>query len=478
MKFPQFSSMTKVLALRGMVLLTLFISAAAVVNAQKSSSILLATEDLDGCQNGARNTPELTCSGSAWSNGNLNQNNSQWVEGEFVPVRVKISGLVAGSTGNTITISYDTTKDGKHTFDYLGTYDASTGAPNGPGGNDPCSGVSPCASPTTFPIPDDPNIPVSITQLPGNFTMWNGTITSVSAYTLTGTYAGTSTTSITLTYSVDPGVTNVVLAFGAHIGTRLDWGVGNTAIDLSGSPYHLTVGGGQLSMKVDAAIFPAVITIIKEVRTLGAPPGTTATFSFNFNFTQGATVIPFSLVDDVSGDGPGGPPFSAAATEIFTTTSFGAANGITVTEANYSPTWTLSFITCVETAGGLPNTANTTVNLPARTANIIAEEAEFITCTFRNTQFQPTAAHASVSGRTVDSFGNGIANTRVVITDAQTGESRYAITNPFGYYTIEDLEVGSFYFLTVSNKRYTFVDDTRTFTLNDSLSDVDFVANP
>ena len=463
-----------------MVLLTLFISAAGVVNAQKSSSVLLATEDIDACQNGARNTPELACAGAAWSNGNLNQNNSQWIEGEFVPIRVKITGLVAGSTGNTITISYDTTKDAKHAFDYLGTYDASTDPPQGPGGNDPCSGVAPlpCASPTTVAVPDDPNIPVSITQQPGDFTIWNGTITNVSAYTLTGTYGGTSTTSITLTYSVDAGATNVVIAFGAHIATRLDWGVGNTAINLSGSPYHLTVGGGQVSMKVDAAIFPAFITIIKEVRTLGSPAGTTATFEFDFNFTQGATTIPFTLVDDVVGDGGGGPPLSANATEVFAVTDFGLTNPITVVEADYAPTWTLAFITCVEAPGGLPNEENTTTSQPTRTATIIAEEAELIVCTFRNTQFQPTAAHASISGRTLDSFGNGIGNTRVAVTDAQTGETRYAITNPFGYYTVEDLEVGNFYIMTVSNKRYTFADDTRSFTLNDSVTDMDFIANP
>ena len=489
MKFPLFSSMTKLFAFGSMMLLTLLILTVADVNAQrlnatsitKGELVMAVGHDIRGCHNGARDTPELPCTGAQWANGNMGSGDSQWVEGEFVAIRDVITGLTAGSAGNTITLEYDTTKGGKHAFDYLGTYDASTGPPNGPGGNDPCSGVTCVGAPSTLAVPVDPNIPGTITQIPGVFTMWNAVITGVSAYTLTGTYAGDSTTSITITYTVNAGQTTAVLAFGAHVGSRLDWGIGNSAVAVNGSPYHISLGGGgggTVQMAASAAIFPAVITIIKEVRTLGTPAGTTSTFSFGFNFTQGTTTIPFSLVDDVTGDGGGGPPLSAAATEIIPTIKFDAANPITVTEANYAPVWTIGFITCTELPGGLPNVANSTTSLPTRTANIIAEEAEIIVCTFRNTQFAPTAAPASISGRTVDSFGNGIGGSRVTVMDAQSGQTYTALTNPFGYYTVEGPEVGNFYIMTVSNKRYTFADDTRTFSLSDNLTDVDFIANP
>ena len=470
------------LALRSLVLLTLFISAVAV-SAQKggTGSVILATTDTDACQNGARNTPELPCSGGAWSNGNLNINNSQWVEGEYVPVRIKISALTAGSTGNTVTIDYDTTTSGKHTFDYLGDYDASTGPPNGPGGNDPCSGVSPCANPTSTPIPEDPNVPNTFEPAGRDMTIWNGTITNISTPTIiSGDYTGTSITRIVVTYDVNPGLTNVVIAFGAHVAHRIDWGFGNTAINLNGSPYHLTAGGGQVSMKVDATIFPSIITIIKSVSTIPLPgegPGTTSTFSFGFTFNQGATTTPFNLVDDVVGTG-GGSPLSVNATEVFQTTSFGSGSPITIQEGNYAPTWSVAGINCVSTSGGLPvDTTNNTTNGSTRTATIIAEESELTTCTFTNSQAQPTAAPALISGRTVDSFGNGIGGTRVTLTNAQTGETLVAITNPFGYYSME-ANVGNFYLMTVYNKRYTFSDNTRTFSLNENLSDVDFIADP
>ena len=156
---------------------------------------------------------------------------------------MKFDQLVIGST-NTLTISYDTTKQGKHALDYLTDYDRTESV-----GNNPCSGVAGCtlASETTFPIPLDPKVANGqnqvpgggddITQIPGSFSIFGGTITATSGYTVTGTYAGDSTTFITITFT--PTVTNPVIAWGGHISTRTDWGAANSAINISGSPYHM-----------------------------------------------------------------------------------------------------------------------------------------------------------------------------------------------------------------------------------------------
>lgn len=491
MKFPLFSSMTKSLALGSLMLLTLLMLTVSTVSAQRRSAafadskdiVMAVGHDLKGCHNGQRNTPELQCTGAQWQGGNMGSNDSQWVEGEYVAIRDVITGLTAGSVGNTITIEYDTTKGGKHAFDYLGTYDASTGAPNGPGGNDPCSGTTvTCSGGSTYGLVHDSNIPF---LEPGgrNITMWNATITNVSAPALvSGSYAGDSTTAITITFDVAAGQTSAVLAFGAHVGSRLDWGVGNSAVAVNGSPYHLNLaggGGGTVQMSASAAIFPSFITIIKEVSALPPTPGpilTTSTFSFAFNFNQGATTTPFSLVDDVVGGGGGSPTLSTNATEVFAVVDF--INPITVTENSYAPVWTLGNLTCNSVPGGLPNTSNNTTNLGTRTATIIPEEAEITVCTFANTQLTPTAAPASISGRVTNSFGYGISGARISVMNAQTGETFMALTNPFGYYTIEGTEVDNFYVMTVSAKRYTFADDTRTFTLHEDLAGMDFVANP
>jgi hypothetical protein len=62
----------------------------------------------------------------------------------------------------------------------------------------------------------------------------------------------------------------------------------------------------------------------------------------------------------------------------------------------------------------------------------------------------------------------------LTLTNVQTGETKATITNPFGYFNLE-AEVGSFYILTISHKRYFFADSVRTFTLVDELSDPEFV---
>src|SRR5215471_9660115 len=64
-----------------------------------SASAAAGVTTFDQCQNGAVGTPPslVACAGSAWSNGNLNGNNSHWAEGDVVPYRVALSGLGAGS---------------------------------------------------------------------------------------------------------------------------------------------------------------------------------------------------------------------------------------------------------------------------------------------------------------------------------------------------------------------------------------------
>jgi hypothetical protein len=88
---------------------------------------------------------------------------------------------------------------------------------------------------------------------------------------------------------------------------------------------------------------------------------------------------------------------------------------------------------------------------------------------------QPTAADLSVSGRVLTSEGRAVSGARITITDAATGQVFAAITNPFGYYTIEGLESDSFYVARIGKKGMKFVEDTKSFSLVDSMADLDFV---
>src|SRR5262249_42464221 len=133
--------------------------------------------------------------GEGWFNGNLNASKAHYAEGESVPFRATFNNLVVGQT-YTITITYDTTKAGKHGFDYLTTYNQTLPDGRTKATPNPTMGTAFTNSgpPPTTPIPIDKNVPTgpdgspggpdNITQVPGFFTMGGGNLTATSTYTV------------------------------------------------------------------------------------------------------------------------------------------------------------------------------------------------------------------------------------------------------------------------------------------------------
>lgn len=78
---------------------------------------------------------------------------------------------------------------------------------------------------------------------------------------------------------------------------------------------------------------------------------------------------------------------------------------------------------------------------------------------------------ASISGQVLTSAGQGLRNATVTLTDP-TGAKRTAITSSLGFYTFDDIAVGSSYVVGVSSKRYRFTPRTLDFAGN--LTNVDF----
>ncbi len=437
------------------------------------SSLLGAAADIDQCRNGSAGTDQ--CTGSNWVNGNLGSSNSNYVENEFVPYRMLITGAAGdGTTVHTLIIEYDTTQTGKHAIDYIGTYNFNeTNA-------DPCDYAGcPFGGPSTFPIPIDPLVTNGpdgnpgggddITQIPGVVTIWGGTITNVSLGTFSGTFGGNSSRQIIITFTSD--VTNPVLAWGGHISTRIDWGIGFSAVDLPGSPYHMRLisldgsGGNQdMSMSASAILYPAIVKIIKDAQP-NAPT------DFTFTATGPGVTSPFTLDDDAGAPGEDNT-FSNMIT-FNNIQSFGAGNEITVTENNTSG-WMLTNITCVEQDGGLGTTADSTTSVGLRSATIRTQEGEIITCTFTNQVV--LAAPVSVEGRVTDTNGRGLSNVMVRITDISNGVTFTTYSNSFGRYAFNNLEVGGTYQVAVSSKRYVFDPDTMIINLNDNVNGLDFIS--
>src|SRR5438067_3469255 len=138
----------------------------------------LAKGNLDQCGNGPLSAA-TDCNPLSWQNGNLNGNQAHYFEGDSVPYRLGFLNL--STTGaHTVTIQWDTTKGGKHALDYITSFDRTVTSA------DPCAGVTGCGGPSTFAIPTDSNVTgAGVSQIAGNFTLYNGTITSTTGYTLT-----------------------------------------------------------------------------------------------------------------------------------------------------------------------------------------------------------------------------------------------------------------------------------------------------
>ena len=238
--------------------------------------------NLDQCRNGAAAAP-VPCTGSSWQNGNLGAENAHFREGDSVPFRTVVTGLDT-SAGHTLTIEYDTLASGKHAYDYLTSHDRTETT------SDPCSGISPCAPGAGKPLPPDPSLAFanpSSAQAAGSIAIWNGAVSSVS-------YGGSDpagTRSVTIAFTAS--ASTVVLAWGGHVASQVDWGAGNAAGAISGSPYHMRLisldgkaGNQDRSMKSSAILpVPATFTTsasasavevgdaVVDVATLSGPNG-------------------------------------------------------------------------------------------------------------------------------------------------------------------------------------------------------------
>ena len=89
----------------------------------------------------------------------------------------------------------------------------------------------------------------------------------------------------------------------------------------------------------------------------------------------------------------------------------------------------------------------------------------------------PTSATAFVGGRVLDKFGRGVSKAQISILDMQTGTTRSAITNPFGYYSFGEMEANRFYKVTVARKGSDFGDGSQIFQLLEDMTDVNFISN-
>lgn len=87
----------------------------------------------------------------------------------------------------------------------------------------------------------------------------------------------------------------------------------------------------------------------------------------------------------------------------------------------------------------------------------------------------PSAANSSISGRVTTQSGRGLGKAVITVSGGTLAAPVVLRTNPFGYYEAEGLEVGQTYTVTIEAKGMTFAKPTRIISLQDSITDADFV---
>lgn len=86
-----------------------------------------------------------------------------------------------------------------------------------------------------------------------------------------------------------------------------------------------------------------------------------------------------------------------------------------------------------------------------------------------------TAQEASIGGRLLTPFGQGVANTRVTLTDTM-GASRTILSNGFGQYRFGNVRIGETYTISVESRQHTFT--PVTVSVSGDLANVDIIAEP
>jgi len=194
-----------------------------------------AVSILDQCANGQFGADQLC----GWQNGNLNENNSHYREDDSVPFRAQLTGLTIG-TSYDVYFAYDIRQGGEWAYDYLTSYDRTKADAA------PCAGLAGCTNPptSTFAIPADTLMashnPVS-PQDAGVMTAWGATITGVIYIGTPDLTQDAAERVVRVRFTANAG--DVVFAWGGHIASQIDWGLGNSASAISGSPYHMRSGG-------------------------------------------------------------------------------------------------------------------------------------------------------------------------------------------------------------------------------------------
>ncbi len=285
----------------------------------------------------------------------------------------------------------------------------------------------------------------------------NGGNTTLTGWSLTFTLAPAATTT-GVTSSADPSVFGQPVTFTATVSTAgLGTPTGNVQFFEDGNPIGAPVAlnaSGQAQLTTSA--LPVGSHVITAQYAGDVPSGFNASSGgLNTNpqtVNQASTTT--GLTSNQANPVGTGIPVTFTATVNPVAPGAGTRTGTVTFSRNGSPVCSNVALngsaqaSCTITftiAGNYNITAvySGNTNFTASTAPTFVQQA-----------VGPTAAGVSVEGRIISNEGGrAVYNARVVMTDS-SGQSRIALTNPFGYYRFTDVPAGAIYTFTVSAKGY------------------------
>ncbi len=103
-------------------------------------------------------------------------------------------------------------------------------------------------------------------------------------------------------------------------------------------------------------------------------------------------------------------------------------------------------------------------------------DGQTITTTDAICTLVPVAASTSINGRVLTRAGRGIGGATVSLLNVATNQTRTVRTNTFGYYRLDNVEVGRSYLLSANAKGYTF-GGGQLINLTEEIGGINIIAN-
>ncbi|MGD9563768.1 MAG: carboxypeptidase-like regulatory domain-containing protein [Pyrinomonadaceae bacterium] len=121
------------------------------------------------------------------------------------------------------------------------------------------------------------------------------------------------------------------------------------------------------------------------------------------------------------------------------------------------------------------NTTIFGIDTPPEDSFLQFQNAGILDPTIARIKAAPTAADASISGEVRTLSGMPIANARVTVLNANTGEVKTVRSDNTGSFVVSGLAVNTFYIVSAGHKGYRFVDEPVALNLTDNVTGLAFI---